>query len=519
MAIAERIGDMASVDCQGRLAIGDWTANAVSTLASSTHMDRKRRWRFGLTGGVMVVGVMVVGVLVVSIGRTGTSLPPQFQQQPDQHYAALAKHREAQRSSPAAQPATAPARAPLAPARTAAAPGVEPSHDPGSAPPDWTGFRGASRDGHYQQGPIVTAWPAAFPPLWKQPVGGGHASFAIASGRAFTIEQRGDEEVATAYDVRSGRELWAHGWRGAFRESMGGDGPRATPTWYDGIVYALGAEGELRALREGDGTRLWRTNILSDAGAANLEWGMAASPLVVDDLVIVAPGGRSGRSVLAYDRRSGRQVWGALDDKASYAAPQLATIHGVRQVLIFSSSRLASVRPEGGGLLWDFEWRGGGGAGINVAQPIVLGDRVFISTGYGVGSAMLQVHRTSDTWSATELWRSSRMKNQFTSSVHHDGFIYGLDEGILACISAADGERRWKAGRYGDGQVLLASGHLLVSTDTGDLVLVRATPDGHQEIARSPAVTGRTWNHPAIADGILLIRNSNEMAAFDLNRR
>jgi outer membrane protein assembly factor BamB len=211
-------------------------------------------------------------------------------------------------------------------------------------------------------------------------------------------------------------------------------------------------------------------------------------------------------------------VWSALDDKASYAAPQLATIHGVRQVLIFSSSRLVSIRPEDGSPLWDFEWRGGGGAGINVAQPIVLGDRVFISTGYGVGGAMIQVDRTSATWTAHELWRTSRMKNQFTSSVHYERFIYGLDEGILACIDAATGERRWKAGRYGDGQVLLASGHLIVSTDTGDLVLVRATPDGHEEVARLPALSGRTWNHPAIADGVLLVRNSNEMAAFDLNR-
>ena len=474
----------------------------------------------------IVLGLVIVGCYLLGIRPMGTSLPPQFQQPPDQHYAALAKHREAQRSNPSGETAAAPAPATLAPA-SADAPVVGANRAPDPAPPYWTGFRGASRDGHYQERPILTSWPSApldsarggLSPLWKQPVGGGHASFAIANGRAFTVEQRGDEEVATAYDLRSGRELWAHGWRGAFRESMGGDGPRATPTWHDGLVYALGAEGELRALRENDGRQLWQTNILTDAGASNLEWGMAASPLVVDDLVIVAPGGRSGRSVLAYDRGSGRQVWGALDDKASYAAPQLATIHGFRQVLIFTSSRLASLRPEDGTLLWDFEWRGGGGAGINVAQPIVLGDRVFISTGYGVGSAMLQVNRSADTWSAQELWRSSRMKNQFTSSVHHEGFLYGLDEGILACLDASTGERCWKAGRYGDGQVLLAGGHLIVSTDAGDLVLVPATPAGHQELARSPALTSRTWNHPAIADGILLVRNSNEMAAFDLNRR
>jgi outer membrane protein assembly factor BamB len=465
-----------------------------------------------------VLAVVAVGAWLLGVRPMGMDLPPQFQQPPAAHYAALAKHREDQRAAPAPHPVTPAEAVPRSSTATSEAP-VETKRDPEPTAPYWTGFRGASRDGHYGQRPILTSWPAVLRPVWKQPVGGGHGSFAIANGRAFTIEQRAGEEVVTAYDVRSGLELWAHGWRGAFRESMGGDGPRATPTWHDGVLYALGAEGELRALREADGSSIWRTNILQDAGASNLEWGMAASPLVVDEMVVVAPGGRSGRSVVAYDRRNGRPMWAALDDKASYAAPQLATIHGVRQVLIFSASRLASIRPEDGTLLWDFEWRGGGGAGINVAQPIVLGDRVFISTGYGVGSAMLQVARTGDSWSVKELWRSSRMKNQFTSSVHHEGFIYGLDEGILACIDATSGERRWKAGRYGDGQVLLASGHLIVTTDTGDLVLVRAAPDGHQELARSPALTGRTWNHPAMADGILLLRNSNEMAAFDLNRR
>lgn len=469
------------------------------------------------------VAVIAVGAYLAGVRPMGTSLPPQFQQAPDAHYAALAKEREAQRAliEPAATAATAVARSSDTAASDSARAGAAATTtntDPLPPEPYWTGLRGPLRDGHYREGPLLTTWPAALPPVWKQLVGGGHASFAVANGRAFTIEQRGGEEVVAAYDVRNGRELWAHGWSGAFREAMGGDGPRATPTWNDAVVYALGAEGELRALREADGGSLWRANILQDAGASNLEWGMAASPLVVGDLVIVAPGGRPGRSVAAYHRLTGRPAWSALDDKASYAAPQLATIHGVGQVLIFSSSRLVSIRPEDGSVLWDFEWRGGGGAGINVAQPIVLGDQVFISTGYGVGSAMIQVHRTGDTWTARELWRTSRMKNQFTSSVHHEGFIYGLDEGILACIEAATGERRWKAGRYGDGQVVLASGHLVIVSDSGELALVEARPQKHSEKSRFPAIEGRTWNHPALAHGMLFIRNSNQMAAFDLKR-
>lgn len=171
--------------------------------------------------------------------------------------------------------------------------------------------------------------------------------------------------------------------------------------------------------------------------------------------------------------------------------------------------------PDGGQVLWEAPWRTQ--SGINVAQPLVLdGDRVFVSSGYGVGAGLFRIVRNGGTFAATEVWRTNRMKNQFTSSVFHAGHIYGLDESILACLDAETGALKWKGGRYGYGQVLLAAGHLIVTTEDGELVLVRATPDGHREVARSPALEGRTWNHPAMAGGILLMRNAQEMAAFDL---
>lgn len=397
-------------------------------------------------------------------------------------------------------------------APTAAGATIEPAALVGAG---WADFRGPRRDGVYR-GAIRTDWPAVgLEPIWKQPMGGGYASFTAANGRAFTIEQRGTDEVVAAYDVATGRELWTTGWPAFFQEWMGGDGPRATPVWADGSVYALGATGELRCLDAATGEIVWGLNILQDNDASNLEWGMAASPLVLDDVVVVLPGGRDGRSVVAYDRRTGDRRWSALSDRAGYAAPMLVSLAGEPQLLIFTGTRLVSIAPDGGRELWDHPWPTPNA--INAAQPLVVDDaHVFISSSYGTGAALLEISRSGDRFDVREVWRNIRMKNRFTSSVLYEGYLYGLDENILACVDAMTGDLQWKGGRYGYGQVMLADGHLIVLTETGDLVLVRATPERLEEVAHSPALEGKTWNHPAIVDGILLVRNLREMAAFDL---
>jgi outer membrane protein assembly factor BamB len=382
----------------------------------------------------------------------------------------------------------------------------------------WPGFRGADRDGTYRE-PVRLEWEGLVP-MWKKPIGGGRASFAVAGGRAFTIEQRQREEVVVAYDVMTGRELWTSAWRERFNSPFrgimgGGEGPRATPTFADGLVYALGGRGEFRCLDAATGKVVWRTNILQDAGAKNLTWGMAASPLVAGDAVIVLPGGPKGRSVAAYDRKTGKPLWTALDDKTAYASPMQITIGGVPQFLIVSATRLVGLSQDTRAVLWEFPWKTDHDA--SAAQPIVIGDnRVFYSSGYGTGAVVLELTKAGDQFSVREVWRNIRMKNRQSSSVLHDGFIYGLDEGILACIDAATGVLKWKGGRYGHGQLLLADDHLVVITEEGELVLVAATPDKLQERARVPALDGETWNVPALADGILLVRNTKQMASFDL---
>jgi outer membrane protein assembly factor BamB len=378
----------------------------------------------------------------------------------------------------------------------------------------WPGFRGPDRDGVYRE-PIRLSW-EGLAPMWKKPVGGGRASFAVAEGRAFTIEQRRQQEVVVAYDVMTGRELWTNGWNERFSQWMGGgEGPRATPAWADGHVFALGARGELRCLDAATGRTVWRTNILKDAGANNLRWGMAGSPLIAGDAVIVQPGGNAGRSVAAYDRRTGKRLWTALDDKQAYASPMQVTLLGVPQFLIVSSTRLVGMSLDRHHVLWEFPWSTDPDA--NAVQPIVIGDqRVFYSSGYGTGAVVIELTKAGEGFSVREVWRNIRMKNRQSSSVLYDGFIYGLDEGILACIEASTGTLKWKGGRYGHGQLLLAGGNLVIITEEGDLVLVAATPERHRQLFTVSAIDGETWNVPAFADGILLVRNTKEMAAFDL---
>ena len=384
----------------------------------------------------------------------------------------------------------------------------------GAVTSSWPGFRGAARDGVYPE-PIRVSWDG-LAPMWKRPVGGGRSSFAVADGRAFTIEQRLRDEVVVAYDVMTGRELWIDAWPERFSQWMGGgEGPRATPAWADGFVFALGARGELRCLDAASGRLVWRTNILQDAGAKNLTWGMAASPLIAGDAVVVLPGGPDGKSVAAYDRRTGDRLWTALDDKQAYASPMQVTLGGVPQFLVVSATRLVGLGLDRRDVLWEFPWSTDHDG--SAAQPIVIGDeRVFYSSGYGTGAVVIELAKAGDRFDVRQVWRNIRMKNRQSSSVLHDGFIYGLDEGILACLDASTGELKWKGGRYGHGQVLLAGGHLVVTTEDGDLVLVAASPEGHRELSRVPAVDGETWNVPAFADGILLVRNTKEMAAFDL---
>jgi outer membrane protein assembly factor BamB len=385
------------------------------------------------------------------------------------------------------------------------------------AEPYWVGFCGPRRDGIYDEQPILTHWPTnGLRLLWRQPIGGGYASFAIAEGLAFTIEQRRDEETATAYELETGQEVWAQGWKGMFSEALGGDGPRATPSYSAGNIYALGAQGELRCLVAATGKLKWSRNILTENGARLLAYGVAASPLVVENKLIVLTGAGKGRSVVCYDKRDGKPLWEALDDVTGYSSPMLVSLAGQPQLLVCAKTRTVGLNLEDGKLLWEYPWHVLTDQ-LPITQPVPIGtNRFLLAAGYFTGCAAVEVTRTETGFAARTLWKNKTLKNKFATSVYWQGHIYGLDENVLTCVDAATGERNWKDGRYGYGQLLLASGHLVILSGEGELALVKATPDRFEELARFQAIQGKTWNYPAIGGGKLIVRNAAEMACFEI---
>jgi outer membrane protein assembly factor BamB len=484
-------------------------------------LRRDSRLATKLLGSLAAILLGIVHLFLfwgLSVEMDGGLRRPRFSlKNTERHSTEIERRRAQEHSIDASQmqaplPATAPAASPAPVA------GQTPEPTPAVPHAYWTDFRGPGRKGLYEEAEILTDWPSGrLPLLWKRPVGGGYASVSVADRTIFTIEQRRQKEVVAAYDLDSGREKWIHGWDAEFRETLGGDGPRSTPVWHEGRLYALGAMGELRCLDARSGSRIWSRNILSDNGAENLPWGMAASPLIVDDKVIVLPGGPGGKSVVAYNRLTGAPIWKALDDKQAYVSPQLAALAGRRQILVVSANRVMGLNVEDGALLWEYPWATQND--INITQPIVMADnRFFISAGYDHGAAMVEISAKDNTYEPRTIWQNKRMKNKLGTSVLYEGCIYGFDEAILACMDAATGELKWKGGRYGYGQVLLATGHLVISSETGEVALVKASPEKYEEIARFPAISGKTWNVPAIADGRLIVRNATEMACFSIGK-
>ena len=330
-----------------------------------------------------------------------------------------------------------------------------------------------------------------------------------------TQEQRGQDELVVAYDFATGRPRWSHSDAARYENVVAGVGPRATPTIAEGRVFALGATGILNALDLATGRLLWSHRTVEENGGAPAMWGKAGSPLVSSGRVIVSVGGTEGRGLVAYDAQTGEPVWAGGHDGASYSSPALVTLAGRLQVIVFNDASVAGHDPNTGALLWEQPWPP---EQPNVAQPLALGgDRVLVSAGYGVGSKVFGFASDDSTDLRAHLvWESPRLKSKFANLILHDGFVYGLDDGVLTCLDPATGERRWKGGRYGHGQLLLVGGLLLVQTEEGEAVLLDPAPDAPHELTRFQVLDGKTWNPPALVGSRLLVRNDREAALYEL---
>lgn len=402
---------------------------------------------------------------------------------------------------------------PELPAKTAAAPEGAAPVVPGAL--DFSQFLGSKRDGVVSDEALAPKWwRGPFVEKWRRPTGAGWSGWVTAGPYAYTQEQRGAAELVVCVKLADGEGVWSHADEARFSETMGGDGPRATPTLEGGNVYALGATGILNCLDAATGTLRWSKNVLAESGHPNLEWGKAASPLVRNGLVYVTLGASSEHSTAAYKAEDGTLLWRAGADEASYSSPVLATLAGREQLVVFYKDSVAGHDPATGATLWTHEWKGGP---AKVATPLFPGnDTVFVSAGYGLGCRLLKIERDDETYSAKLLWKNLQLKTKFTNAVVVDGHAYGLDEGRLACVKLDDGARAWKGESYGQGQLLAVGKVLLIQEESGGVALAAADPAEEKVLGRFDALKSKTWNYPCVSGRMLLVRNDRETICFEL---
>jgi outer membrane protein assembly factor BamB len=379
---------------------------------------------------------------------------------------------------------------------------------------DWPGFRGPERDGIVHGVRVKTDWTTSPPvELWRRPIGPGWSSFAVLGDLLYTQEQRGEAEVVACYNLSTGKPVWRHQDTARFWESNAGAGPRGTPTISNGRVYTLGATGIVNVLDARSGSVFWSHNAAADTGAKQPGWGFASSPLIVNDLVVVATAGK----LVAYDVTTGKPRWFGPDGGPGYSSPQLVTIKGVPQILLLCGSGAISVAPADGQKLWEYPLS----QNTRIIQPALTADGdVLVHEGEGNGMRRLAVDHGANGWTVSERWTSEGLNPYFNDFVVYQGHAYGFDNSSLACIDLKDGNRKWKGGNYGHGQLVLLSDQalLLLLTEEGELALVKAAPEQFTEVARFPAIKGKTWNHPVLVGDTLLVRNGEEMAAFRLKQ-
>jgi len=503
-------------------------AGAVAAWAvAANHLATNRR-HLALIASMLVLGVApMLAIRTAGIRGGGFEFHWRWTPTPEQVLLTHADEDPKPLEQPVASPSSASPIAPVAPAAPVAfvAPATPVALVAPAAPvapvalvapaiAEWPGFRGPNRDGVVRNTAIKTDWQQTPPvEMWRRPVGPGWSSFSVRGDLFYTQEQRGDSEIVACYHVSTGEPVWRHRDAIRFYESNGGAGPRGTPTIDGNRVFSMGATGRLNALDASTGKVLWSHNTSGDTKRDVPMWGISSSPLIVDDLVIVSVYG----TLAGYDKATGKLRWTGPQHGGSYSSPQLVTEDGVQQVVILSSPGAISVDPRDGSLLWEHKWEGGA-----IVQPGVMAEgdiliNAMAATG-GMGTRRLAITHTGDAWSAEERWTSNGLKPYFNDLVVHKGYAYGFDGNILSCIDLADGKRKWKGGRYGNGQLVLLADQdvLLVISEDGELALVGATPDQFKEITRFPALNAKTWNHPVIVRNVLLIRNGEEMAAYRL---
>ena len=399
---------------------------------------------------------------------------------------------------------------------------------------DWPQWRGPNRNGISEETGLLKEWADSGPQvLWKVPLGEGFSGISVVGGRIYTMFSEADDEFVVCLNASNGEEVWRFRSDSNYHESQGGNGPRATPTIDGELLFTVTAQGKLYALNTENGEKVWSHDLQEEFGSKIPRWGGCTSPLVEGDLLLVEVGGKDGESIVAFDKTNGDVVWSSHTDILGYSSPIAVTIGGIRQLIVFTGTQLVSVSPENGNLYWTYPWQTE--YDVNAATPVFIApDKIFISSGYGKGAAVVRVrvmmsaesttgegeggmsHRDRVEMTVEEIWKNQDMKNHFATSVLHDDYLYGFDNAILKCIDANTGMEKWKTRGFGKGTLMLADEHLIILSDRGKLGLAEATPSAYNEVASAEVLSGLCWTVPTLANGRLYARNENEMVCLDM---
>lgn len=397
---------------------------------------------------------------------------------------------------------------------------------------EWPQWRGPNRDGVSSEIGILKEWAASGPQvLWKHPLGEGFSGISVSQGRVYTMFSKGNDEFIICLNATDGEEIWRFRSDDNYHEGQGGNGPRATPTIDGDLLFTISAHGKLYALNAENGEKVWSHDLQRKFGSKMPRWGFSTSPLVDGELLLVEVGGKGEKSIVAFNKNSGDVIWSSHKDKLGYSSPIAITVKGVRQIICFTGTKLVSVSPVDGAIYWQYPWKTG--YDVNAATPVFIPpDKVFISSGYDKGAAVIQmrvfvshdddraaveqIRENQGKVRIKEIWKNRKMKNQFASSVLHENYLYGFDNSILKCIEADTGEEQWKSRGFGKGTAILADGHLIILSDRGKLGLAEATPAGYIEKASAKVLSGLCWTAPTLADGKLYLRNEEEIVCLDM---